>query len=76
MSLPRVQKTAQMPQVQFNKQLVDDTVLMRTGVWEFKFNNEQLRCVRFRFQQSDRVANTPSVQPIAQIQMLAVKKGP
>ena len=31
MFLPRVQKTAQMPQVQFTEKLVDDAVLMRTS---------------------------------------------
>ena len=31
MALPRVQKTAQMPQVQFTEKLVNDTVLMRTS---------------------------------------------
>ena len=31
MFLPRVQKTAQMPRVQFTEKLVDDTVLMRTS---------------------------------------------
>ena len=31
MFLLRIQKTAQMPQVQFTEKLVDDTVLMRTS---------------------------------------------
>ena len=31
MFLPRVQKTPQMPQVQFTEKMVDDTVLMRTS---------------------------------------------
>ena len=31
MILPRVQKTAQMPQVQFTEKMVEDTELMRTS---------------------------------------------
>ena len=60
MSLLRVQRTAQMPLVQFTEKLVDVTLIMRTSS-----NSDQWRCFRFRFRRFDRVVNTPAVQPTA-----------
>ena len=67
MSMLRIQKTAQMPQVQFIEKLVDDTVLRRTSSGSPSPTANSRDVFRFRFRQFDRVVNTPAVQPTASL---------